>query len=232
MERLGGAVSIKKTLTLLAVPFVVELVRIEADVNVVRINVGQDEMIAAQVVRRYGVDLFTQRAPADAHRLHRMRLHRPVDDIQNVDVLFDEDVARKRAVEDPVADAGLEVGHAGFVLAPEVVRVIKALAQNDVSDLARVDALDHSAIALVVALLESDVNADFALRLLAGGDHPLAALDVGRDRLFAVGVFARVDGGFQVLGVEIGRAGDKHKVDVLRLQELLVSLGAFEEVRV
>src|SRR5215510_10053029 len=167
MERLGGAVRAEESLTLLAVPFVVELVRIEADVNVVRVNVGHDEMIAAQVVRRYGVDLFAERTPADAHRLHRMRLHRPVDDVQNVDVLFDQDVARKRAVEDPVADAGLEVGHARFVLASEVVRVIETLAQDDVSDLARVDALDHSAIALVVALLESDMNADLALRLLA-----------------------------------------------------------------
>src|SRR5215510_5630089 len=169
MERLGGAVRPEKSLALLAVAFVAELVRIEADVNVVRVDVGQDEVIAAQVIRRYGVDLFAQRAPANTHRLHRMRLHRPVDDVQNVDVLFDQDVARKRAVEDPVADAGLEVGHAGFVLASEVVRVIKALAQNDVSDLARVDALDHSAIAFVVAFLESDVNAEFALSLLASG---------------------------------------------------------------
>src|SRR4030095_15381806 len=106
-----------------------------------------------------------------------VRLHRPVDDVQNVYVLFDQDVARKRAVEDPVADAGLEVGHAGVVVASEIVRVIKALAQNDVSDLARVDALDHSAIALVVAFLESDVNADFALSLLTGGGPPAAALD-------------------------------------------------------
>src|SRR5262245_26874144 len=230
MERFGGAVCAEEPLALLAVALVAELVRIEADVNVVRVDVGQDEMIAAQVIGRYGVDLLPQRAPADAHRLHRMRLHRPVDDVQNVDVLFDQNVARKSAVEDPVADARLEIGHARFVLASEVVRVIEALAENDVADLARVDALDHSAIALVVAFLESDVDADFALRLLAGGDHPLAALDVGRDRLFAVGMFARVDGGFQVFGVEIGRTGNQHQVDVFRLHKLLVSPGAFEEV--
>src|SRR5262245_24485991 len=232
MERLGGAVRAEESLTLLAVAFVAELVRIEADVNVVRVNVGQDEMVAAQVVRRYGVDLFAQRSPADAHRLHGVRFHRPVDDVQNVDVLFDQNVARQRAVEDPVADARFEIGHARFVLASEVVRVIEALAQNDVADIARVDALDHSAIALVVAFLDSDVDADFALRLLAGGDHPLAALDVGRDRLFAIGVFARVDGGFQVFGVEIGRTGDQRQVDVFRLQKLLVSPGALEEVRI
>src|SRR5262245_20536304 len=232
LERLGGAVRAEEPLALLAVALVAELVRIEADVNVVRVDVGQDEMIAAQVIGRYGVDLLAQRAPADAHRLHRMRLHRPVDDVQNVDVLFDQNVARKSAVENPVADARLQVGHAGFVLAPEVVRVIKALAENDVADLAGMDALNHSAIAFVEALLESDVKADFALRLLARGDHPLAALDVGRYRLFAVDVLARVDGGFEVLGVEIRRAGDQHEVDVLRLQELLVSPVAFEEVRV
>ena len=75
------------------------------------------------------------------------------------------------------------------------------------------DALDHPAIALVEAFLESDVQADLALRFLAYGDHPLAALDVGRDRLFAVDVFARVDGGFEVLRVEIGRTGDRGDVE-------------------
>src|SRR5262245_57089951 len=189
-------------------------------------------MIAAQVISRNGVDLFAPRTPTDAHRLHGVRLHRPDDDVKNVDVMFDQDVAGQRAVEDPVADARLEVGHTGFVLAPEVVRVIEALAQDDVSDLARVDALDHSAIALVVALLESDVKADLALGLLARGDHALATLNIGRDRLFAVDVFACVDGRFKVFGMEIGGAGDQHKVNVFRLKEPLVSPGAFEEVRI
>src|SRR5262245_42284060 len=168
-------------------------------------------MVAAQVIGRNGVDLLAQRAAANAHRLHGMRLHRPVDYVQNVNVLLDQDVSRKSAVEDPVADARFEVGHAGLVLASEVVRVIEALAQNDVSDLARVDALDHPSIALVIALLESDVNADLALRLLAGGDHALAALYVGRDGLFAVGVLAGVDGGFEMFRMEIWRAGDQHE---------------------
>src|SRR5262245_17971512 len=189
-------------------------------------------MVAAQVIGRNGVDLFAQRASANANRLHGIRLHRPTDDVQNVYVLFDQDVARKSAVEDPVADARFEIGHAVLVLAFEVVRVIEALAQNDVSDLVGVDALDHPSIALVVSLLESDVNADLALRLLAGGDHALAALDVSPDRLFAVGVLAGVDGGFEMFRMEIGRAGDQYEVDVLRLQEFLVSPVTLEEVGV
>src|SRR5215475_12592188 len=72
LERLGSAVRAEEPFTRLAVAFVLELVRIEADVNVVRVNVGHDEMIAAQVISRNAVNLFAQSAPADAHRLHRM----------------------------------------------------------------------------------------------------------------------------------------------------------------
>jgi hypothetical protein len=58
--------------------------------------------------------------------------------------------------------------------------------------------LDHPAIALVVALLESDVKAQAALCLLACGYYAHATLDVSADGLFQVDVFSSCDRRFEV----------------------------------
>jgi len=64
-----------------------------------------------------------------------------------------------------------------------------------------VNPLYQRAVALRITLLKSNVKTQSTLSLPAGGDDSLAALNVGRDRLFEVDVFPRSDYRLQMGGV-------------------------------
>src|SRR5262245_36419663 len=139
-----------------------------------------------------------------------MRLQRPVDVIDDVDVLFDKDVSRERLIEDPITDARFEFRIPFFIMPIEIVGVIEGLAQSDISDFAGVYLSYHRPIYIVVSLLEADMNAQFPIGLLACLDDSQGAGDIGRDRFFQIDMLARVDGGFQVVWMEIGWTGNQH----------------------
>ena len=96
-------------------------------------------------------------------------------------------------------------------------------------DLPVVDPLHHLHVGRGVADLEPDGQAHLAVRLRAQLHDLLAARHVHAHRLLEVGVLAGGDGGFQVVGVEVRRAGDVDGVHVLAGEELLVGLGPGED---
>ena len=81
-----------------------------------------------------------------------------------MDVLLDEDVSRKGFVEDPIAYSGLERRHSRLVLPIEIICVVIGLPKSEVAYLSVVNTLDERPIAVRVALLESDMNADLCAR--------------------------------------------------------------------
>ena len=81
--------------------------------------------------------------------------------------------------------------------------------------------------------LEADIDADFALRALRDFEGFAGLRDIDAHGLFAVGVLASGDCGFQMLDVEEGRRGDLDGVDLFRGGELFEGAVAVEgEARV
>ena len=60
--------------------------------------------------------------------------------------------------------------------------------------------------------------------LVGGAEQALHAGDIGAGGLFAIDVFARRDGGFEVLGMQVDGRGDEHRVDVRLRQQFVVVL--------
>ena len=104
------------------------------------------------------------------------------------------------------------------------------LAGDERADLALVDPLRELHVRRRVADLESDGEAALAVVLLPDRHHLLRAGHVHRHRLLDVGVLAGGERGLEVQGVVEGRRRDVDGVDVLAREELLVGVGATEEV--
>src|SRR5215472_16406864 len=103
--------------------------------------------------------------------LHRMVLQNPVANIDGVDVLLHDDVARKRTVMHPITKAPLLRARVRPVGAPNVTRDVVRLAARDLAQRAAVNALHHFDEHRAIADLEPDVKAELALSLLADFDH-------------------------------------------------------------
>src|SRR6476660_2572682 len=89
-----------------------------------------------------------------------MSFENPVSRVNDFDVLLNEDVSRKSFVKDPIAYSGLERRHSRLVLTIEIIRVVVGLPESELAYFSLVNTLHQRAIAVRVAFLESDVNAD------------------------------------------------------------------------
>src|SRR6266852_3663418 len=151
--------------------------------------------------------------------LERMPFENPVTDVDYVNVLLDDDVAGKRAVVDPVAQAALRGRRVGPGRAIDVAGEIVRFAADEVAERAAVNAADKFDKRRAVANLEADF-----------GDTQRARY-VHSHWLLEIDVFARGDDGFEMLGVIVGRCGDDNRIHFLGKRDLLVSAGTDEELR-
>ena len=163
--------------------------------------------------------------------LDGMTVEHPVGDVDDVDVLFHDDVAGEDTVPHPVPQATLFRRGVGSVGPLQGRREVVDEAADGLADLPVVDARYEIDVRRGVPNLEPHRQADLAVGLLAQLHHVLAARDVHGHRLLEVGVLAGGDGGLEVLGMEVRGSGDVDGVHVLAVEELLVRLWSPEHVR-
>ncbi len=203
------------------------------DARAVRVLVLDGEVVVD--VAEHGVG--SRGAAAHARALDGVGAEGPVHDVEVVDVLLDDVVARGPAREEPVADLPLHVrpalgGPVGPVLRgtldPQGAHVPVALPGHQLADVAGVHALhDLEVVGLVAALGAGHDGEALLRRELRGGDDGADAERVDRHRLLREDVLAGLDRGLEVLGAEEGRGGEDHHVDV-RGQDLLPGVEAGE----
>ena len=154
----------------------------------------------------------------------------PVHDVDVVDVLFDDVVAREPGEIQPVPALPFHLGHGRRLLDdPEVALVPIALAADDLADGPAVDPLHELEIALLVAALRAgDDRQPFPGGEIGGGDDRPHADGIDRDRLLHEDVLARLDRGLEVDGPEAGRGGRDDQVDVRAGRDLQVVVEAGE----
>src|SRR6266436_119287 len=105
----------------------------------------------------------------------RMPFENPVTDVDYVNVLLDDDVAGKRAVVDPVAQAALRGRRVGPGRAIDVAGEIVRFAADEVAERAAVNAPDKLQKRRADADLEADVEAELAIGALADFDDTQCA---------------------------------------------------------
>src|SRR3989449_6024376 len=164
--RLGNTFAAEEALAHVP-PAFVKLGGIQADVHVV--GIGQQHFEVVPAVAAVGSDL----AAAGGRRLQRVPLEDPVADVNHVDVLFHQDVAREHAVIYPVADPALDGRSIQPGGAVDRARVVVGLTASDFPERAAMDALRQFDKRRGVSDLESYVQADLALRLFSGFDDLL-----------------------------------------------------------
>src|SRR5262245_1469718 len=118
-------------------------------------------MIAGQKIGGNAGHFLPHGSATGSDHLDGMCFERPIYNVEDVDVLFDDNVAGESLVEHPVADACFARGHPFLVMTVEVVGEIETLAQRDASNFAGVNPFNDRAITFVISLLKSDMNADF-----------------------------------------------------------------------
>ncbi len=158
----------------------------------------------------------------------RMRAQYPIANIDGVDILLDDDVARKHAILQPVADAQLLPHGAGILRIIRQRAIVMRGAANDVAQRSLMDALHQLDERRRGTNLEAHIEAQPPFRLLADLEHALRAGDIHRYRLFAIDVLARGHHRRQMLGMEIRRRRNHDGVHVFRFRHLLVGFRAHE----
>ncbi len=106
----------------------------EADVHV--IGIGEVDLVVVPDVAGVGEDV----AAAGGEGLDGMRAEDPVADVDDVDVLFEQDVAGEGAVPEPVAEARFIGGHAGLGVVHGGGRVVVGGDAGEFAERAGVDA--------------------------------------------------------------------------------------------
>ena len=192
------------------------------DPRAVGVLIFDGEVIEDIAVLGLGPDLTASHSGA----FDGMGTDGPVDDIQVVDVLLDDMVARQPGVEQPVTDLPLHVRPFLCLVAhpvchsrlnPESAHVPVALSGDDVSDIAVVDTFQNFQIVLLVTALGSRDNAQILFFSQFGaGDHRTDTGRIDGNRLFHKDVLSGFDGGFQVPGPEMRRGRHDDHVDVRR----------------
>ena len=156
-----------------------------------------------------------------AHGFDRMTFERPVADINDMNILFDDDIAGEHAVLQPVAQATQRPGEIRKIGIYGGAIVVDRTG-NDVSERAGVDAPHQLDIWGRHTNLETNIQAEFPLGFLADLEHAFGAGNVDGHRFFAINMLARGHRGRQVLDMEIRRRRDHDGVHQLRFHDLLV----------
>src|SRR5215510_6397925 len=132
-----------------------------------------------------------------------MPLQDPVADVDDVNILFHNDVAGKRAVVHPVSEPQLNRRGIRSRRAVEITSQIVRLAANDRTQGAVVNTLHHFYERRAIADLEANIQAELALGALTDLDYFLSAGHIHRDRLFEIDVLPASHNGFEVPWVKI-----------------------------
>src|SRR6516165_11959754 len=159
-----------------------------------------------------------------------MRFENPVADVDNVDVLFHDDVSRQNFVAYPVAEPHFRGRRLRPLRAVDVASEVMGFAADDFTEGAVVDTAGQFDKGRAIADLEADIEAKLSLRALADVDDSERSGHVDRDGLFEIDVFARGDDGFEMLRMEIRRSGDDDGIHFLRCGNLLEGIGAGEQL--
>src|SRR5437588_492071 len=160
-----------------------------------------------------------------------MRLKNPVADVDDVDVLFDNDVAGKRAIVHPVAEAALGGRGAGPSGTINVPGEVVGFAAGDFAEGAAVNPPDHFDERRTIPDLEANIETELAFSALADFDDLFRAGHVHADGLFEIDVLAGGDDGLHVLRMKVRRRGDDDRIDFLRSGNFVESVRADEELR-
>ncbi len=150
----------------------------------------------------------------------RLVVLRPVELVDAVAGLLDDDVAREPVEVPPVLELELHVAPVGLAsLHTERTAVVGRVRRDDVADLAVEDLAVDRALGRAVAPAEARHERQ-ALLLggLRGRHRLLRAGHVGRHRLLGEDVLARGDRLLELLGTEARRRREDHHVDVGREQ--------------
>ena len=121
-----------------------------------------------------------------------MRLENPVANVDHVDVLFDDDVARKNTIIDPIAQAmlgGRRIWPCGPI---DVAGEVISLTADNLANGAIMDATNHLHEWGAIPNLEADIKAELTLRPFADLDHFQCPRNINRDRFFKIDVLACV----------------------------------------
>ena len=196
------------------------LVGIEAHHQVIREVIDDGEVVPAGAG---GGALAT----AGAVGAQRGGVEHPAGDVERVNVLLGDDIAREQAIDAPGAQAGFgvlrvlaqELVHAG----PRLTGLVIGLDGDELPELAVMHSLHRVLVELVGARLEIHLETEL-LRggLLAALGDGLAAGDIDRNRLGEIDMLARVDSGGGLFGMEVRGALNDYRVELL-LQQLAVA---------
>src|ERR1700735_879941 len=145
---------------------------------------------------------------------HWMSLQHPIADVDSMDILLQDDVARKYAVIQPVPEPPLCFWRVQMRHFDERT-VVVCFRKRDFADSARMNAVDQFGERRSLADLESDFQAQVTLRFLADFEDALCTRNVHRHRLFAVGMFAGRDNRLQMSGMKIRWRRDYDRVQFL-----------------
>src|SRR5207249_4249215 len=191
----------------------------EGHVNTVRI-------MEKHVVISVGIPVIRGAAlpTASGGRLQRMGFEDPVADVNHENLLFDDDVARKRAIVDPIAQATFGRRRVGPGWPLDVAGKIISFPTDNLAKGAVMDAPDHFDEWRAIANLEPDIQAELSFGALADFNHFQCAGNINRDGLFKIDVLAGVDRSFQMPGMIIRRSGDDDGVQFLGGSVFLVSI--------
>src|SRR5437016_4672064 len=101
---------------------------------------------------------WTAFAPGAGGRFHGMSLQDPVADVDHMNILFEDDVSRKRAVVDPITQTLLERRAIGMLWAVEIAGQVMGFSANNCAQCAIVNAIGQLNKRRTIANLKSDVE--------------------------------------------------------------------------
>src|SRR5687768_6416441 len=141
-------------------PFGKVLGRLKSHMNVPGIAVYGDEMVGD--VSDIGADL----ASSNGVSFLRPGLERPIDPVQDMDILFHQNISAESPIEEPIADLGFLRRHPGLCFSFEIPGQVITLHAGYVSNRSLVNPSHHLLVFRGIPYLEAHVDALLTLHLL------------------------------------------------------------------
>ena len=197
----------------------------KGDDDIVGIGVGHIEVVVAVSTV---LNHFSTARPGG---LDGMALQHPVADIDDVYILFHDDVAGESAIEDPVAQPFLQRRGVGIVRFLQCPGIVVGQSRTDPSQGSIMDPSRQLNEGWGTPDLKTHVQAEPSLGLPGDLHDVLAAGHIDGDRFFAVGMLAGVYHGLQMLRVVVGRAGDENGIHLAGIGQFPEGIRALENQR-
>ena len=189
------------------------------------IGIGVIDLVVIPAVAEVGEDV----AAAGRGSFERVRAEHPVAEIDDVDVLFDEDVAGEGAIPEPVAQAVFVGAFAFALLLSGRGRVVVTRGGDDFADGAGLDLFVKCGDGWSVAALEAHIDTLIGLDAFSNFESVLCLHDVDSHGLFAIDMLARGDRGLKMLHVKERRRRYLDEIHIGRGGELFESVRTAEE---